>query len=444
MTHGPETYFFELFQTLQKAIGTEQTLLASIHGEVSNFVRFNHGKERQSGTVEQFEISLKLISGQKIAEATITLCGNPNLDLQRLSKLLQALTTRLSFLPDDPFLNYNTQAKSTYYEKKSALPPIHEAIGRITCLNEEYDLVGILAHGEIFTGFANSLGQKNWFSQPSFNFDWSIFSHSDKAAKGGYAGFEWNEEILESKLRKTQERLSLLKAPQKTIRPGTYRVFLTPKAVSEICGLLKWGSFSKKSIETKTSSLLKMVNGEKNLDSRINIREESESGVSPRFNSFGFLKQNKIDLIHAGQFGTALTSPRSAQEYGVDTNGAENHEHPDSLRIDGGTLEESEILSELDTGLYISNLWYLNFSDRNNCRMTGMTRFATFWVEGGRIRAPLNVMRFDDSLFRMLGENLVNLTKSTERLFDSSTYHRRSTSSMELPGMLLSGLTLTL
>ncbi len=39
-----------------------------------------------------------------------------------------------------------------------------------------------------------------------------------------------------------------------------------------------------------------------------------------------------------------------------------------------------------------------------------MTRFATFWVEGGRIVAPVNVMRWDDTLYRMLGENLEALT----------------------------------
>lgn len=42
-----------------------------------------------------------------------------------------------------------------------------------------------------------------------------------------------------------------------------------------------------------------------------------------------------------------------------------------------------------------TQLWYLNFSDRPGGRITGMTRFASFWVEDGRIVAPLNVMRFD-------------------------------------------------
>ena len=94
--------------------------------------------------------------------------------------------------------------------------------------------------------------------------------------------------------------------------------------------------------------------------------------------------------------------------------------------------------------LYISNLWYLNFSDRSACRTTGMTRFATFWVEGGTIQSPLEVMRFDETLFSMLGEKLVGLTRERELLLDPGTYEQRSTRSAHLPGALVDDFTLTL
>jgi hypothetical protein len=53
-------------------------------------------------------------------------------------------------------------------------------------------------------------------------------------------------------------------------------------------------------------------------------------------------------------------------------------------------------------------------------------------------------LRFDDSIFRMLGENLVDLTAERELLLDPSTYGERSTSSARLPGALLRGLRFTL
>jgi predicted Zn-dependent protease len=73
-----------------------------------------------------------------------------------------------------------------------------------------------------------------------------------------------------------------------------------------------------------------------------------------------------------------------------------------------------------------------------------MTRFATFWVENGRIVAPVDVLRFDDTLYRMLGSNLEELTTETELRLDAGTYQARQLSSVRLPGALVSEMAFTL
>ena len=100
--------------------------------------------------------------------------------------------------------------------------------------------------------------------------------------------------------------------------------------------------------------------------------------------------------------------------------------------------------SHLDTGLAIGNLWYLNYADRNDCRITGMTRFATFWVENGEAIAPVKAMRFDDSLYHLLGDRLEGLTRERELLVSPETYEGRSSASALLPGILVSGIDLAL
>jgi predicted Zn-dependent protease len=151
-----------------------------------------------------------------------------------------------------------------------------------------------------------------------------------------------------------------------------------------------------------------------------------------------------VPLIDAGRLAAPLVSPRSAREYGVATNGANANETPESLDLAPGALAQSQALEALGDGIYVGNLWYLNFSDRSACRLTGMTRFASFWVENGRIRAPLNVMRFDDSAYRILGENLEALTRERDLLPDTITYGERSTESVRTPGALLKAFALTL
>jgi len=73
-----------------------------------------------------------------------------------------------------------------------------------------------------------------------------------------------------------------------------------------------------------------------------------------------------------------------------------------------------------------------------------MTRFASFWVEGGIIQAPLSVMRFDESIYRMFGGRLLGLTGERDFMLDPSTYHQRSTDSSRLPGALVEDFTFTL
>jgi predicted Zn-dependent protease len=112
--------------------------------------------------------------------------------------------------------------------------------------------------------------------------------------------------------------------------------------------------------------------------------------------------------------------------------------------MDPGDIPAGEVLRRLGTGLFVGNLWYVNYSDRNECRMTGMTRFGTFWVEDGEIAGPLDVMRFDDSLYHLLGDRLEGLTRERELILATDTYEGRSTASALLPGILVSGIDLAL
>ena len=73
-----------------------------------------------------------------------------------------------------------------------------------------------------------------------------------------------------------------------------------------------------------------------------------------------------------------------------------------------------------------------------------MTRFATFWVENGRITAPVNAMRFDETIYRMLGDRLIDLTTERDFILDADTYHGRSTRSGRIPGALVEDFTFTL
>ena len=441
-----QAYFDELITLALGRLSVDEVLLASFSGEDSDFVRVNGGLVRQAGSVRQRSLSLDLIAGGSHAQGTIQLAQQIDIDLARVESLVGRLREQRQVIPVDPYLSYATEIASTERIVQSDLPQADEIIGELgaASANSGGDLVGIYASGETFRGFANSLGQRNWHQAATFNLDWSQYLRADKAVKSGYAGRNWDSSQFATKVSDAAKRLEALARSPIDLKPGRYRSYLAPAAVGSMVDMLAWGGFSLKAARTKQTPLLKMVAEGATLSPKVTVTEATGDGYGPNFQSEGFLRPEEVVLINNGSYGESLVSPRSAVEYGVTTNGASEWEEPEAVAIAPGSMPESDVLTELGTGLYVANLWYLNFSDRAACRTTGMTRFATFWVEGGEIVAPVNVMRFDDTAYNMLGTNLVGLTDTTETILDPSTYHQRSTGSYELPGALIEDLTFTL
>lgn len=439
-----QDYFYEIAGYLQSLMRGDEVWTASYRGEDSDFVRFNHNRVRQAGSVQQRVITLDLIQGKRHAATSTTLCGDLEIDRARLRRLVEDQREIVPHVSEDPYLLYSTEVRSSERIDRAMLPARDEAVSAVVRAGDGLDLVGIYAAGGIHAGFANSLGQRNWFTSYSFNFDWSLYHNADKAVKSAYAGFAWNEEDLGARMQSAARQLDVLARSPRTIDPGRYRVYLSPVALYEFLSTVSYGGFGLKDHRTKQTPLLRMVEGGATLHPSVEITENTAEGIAPDFQSQGFIRPARLPLIERGCFRNCLASPRSAKEYGVPTNGASGSEIPTSIDMAPGSLSQQEVLEQLGTGLYINNLWYLNFSDRPACRVTGMTRFATLWVENGEIVAPVNVMRFDESIYRILGQNLMGLTQERDLILDSETYGGRSTRSGRLPGAVVDEFALTL
>lgn len=435
--------FKALVEWLKQAITEKEQFHLSYAAEASEFVRFNHAKVRQAGQVQQASLNLKLINDGRHADLAITLAGTPELDRQRLADGLQQLRETLPLLPHDPYLLLNHDAWHSHNEQAQPLPDLALVLEDISQAADGVDLVGIYATGPISRGFASSDEAFGWHQANSFNFDFSLFHANGEAVKANYAGHTWDSAEFARRLQQARNQLEFLGRPLHTLAPGQYRAYLAPAALEEIISIITWGGFSAQAIASKGSSLQKLYAGEQHLSPLVTVNEHVSGSLSQAFSSEGY-PRGDVTLINAGKAEGQLVNSRSAAEYGLSTNGASSDESPSALQMAAGSLAEADILKQLGTGLYISNLWYLNYSDLPAARLTGMTRFATFWVEDGEIKAPVSTMRFDDSVYSLLGSQLEALTAERELLLSASTYGQRNTASNLLPGALVKRLTLTL
>jgi predicted Zn-dependent protease len=437
-------HFAETAATVESLTRAGEVSLTNFYAEHSDFFRFNKSAVRQPGSVTDVEATIDLIAGRRRASTSVRLTGTKDEDRSRLAHAVADARTALDAAPDDPHLAYNDKPQSSEHVARGRLPAKREIVDAVARVGRGRDMVGIYAAGRIAYGFANSLGQRNWHESESFNLDWCFYHAADKAVKANYAGVEWSEAELDRVAADAGRTLALLARPAKTIAPGGYRAYLTPSALHEVWSWLGWGAFGLANHRTRATPFLRSIDGAGALDPRVTVKENAAEGLAPGFQPDGFLKPRHVNLIEQGRYADCLVSPRSAAEYGVETNGAGEGEQPQSLDMAPGRLARDRALAELGDGVYVSNLWYMNYSDRNNGRVTGLTRFATMWVENGEIVAPLNVMRLDDSIYRFFGGELAELTAERDFVIDATSYGRRSVDSMRLPGALVNDFRFTL
>ncbi len=418
--------------------------------EASDFLRFNQGALRQATHVQQAYVTIAVERGRRRTESTLSLGGEPALDAQRLLAERTLLIGQLDLIADDPWLQRPDSASHSRRDDRGTLPEAGRVMALVhegAALRLKQDLVGFYAGGPVVHAFADSLGSRHWHRVESFHFEWCLYHRADKAVKAVYAGTRWDDGEFVARLEEAARRVPLLGGPTRTLSPGAYRAAFSPSAMVELLGTLGWSGFSLKARRTGVSSLMRLQRGEAAFAAGFNLDEDFSQGTTPAFTAEGFARPARIALVEAGRLPTSggtLNSPRSAAEYGVAANGVGANESPEALVLQGGAIADAELLRALDTGLYVSNLWYLNYSDRAACRMTGMTRYACFWVERGQLVAPVNVMRFDDDALRMFGPGLVGLTDTSEFIPNGDTYGARQLASVTTPAALVEGFALTL
>ena len=441
-----EYAFYQLADRLIDCLHNDEHLTINLDSERSQFTRFNHAKVRQSGVVADGNVTISLIFNQREAYAEFPFTGNLSTDIAIAITSLDYLRQEVAQIPENPYLVLpeNQGSSREVYQGKLLAP--EEAIATILAPVATVDFTGFYAAGSIIRANANSAGQRHWFATDSFFVDYSMFvqtNSGEKAVKGIYAGTEWQPEAYKLKIGRSQEQLVALQRPSKTLERGQYHTYFAPDAAAYLLSFLTW-SVGEASLQQGSSALLKLKNQERTLSPLLSLNENFTYGNVPRFNSLGEVAPEHLAIISNGKLVNTLVSSRSAKEYGKTANGASGGESMRSPEVAAGNLTGANILNQLDTGLYLSNLHYLNWSDHAGGRITGMTRYACFWVENGELIAPIENLRFDDSIYDFLGDNLEELTAFREFIPDTGTYEKRSLGGILSPGMLIKDFTFTL
>jgi len=437
-------YFFSISEKIMNCISSDEHITLSINGENSEFIRINNAKVRQIGTVSDTEFSIELIKNNRKIGISFTLQRNTEKDLELVMKHLQVLRNNIDSLPEDPHCVIPKDYGSLDEEYKGELLSSKDSISALLPVMQGVDLTGIWASGDVFIGNSNSAGQRNWFSTETFSLDYSLINPLKKMVKETYAGTQWNQSDYETFVNLSKEKLLMLDQKSKKLDPGSYRTYIASAGVSDLVDMFSWGGVSENAIRKGRSSFIKMRDHKQKLSPCFSLKEDFSSGIVPRFNGSGEIADIELPLIINGALKNTLVSTRTANEYKLESNFASEGEYLRSPVMGEGSTSEDDVLSQLGTGVYLSNLHYLNWSDQLGGRVTGMTRYACFWVEGGQIISPIEDMRFDDTIYNFFGENLESVTDKARLNPSVGTYGGRDLGGVHCPGVILSSFQLTL
>ena len=430
----------KLFDSLLK----DETLKMTFSGESSQFIRINNAKIRQAGYVDDADVELTLISNNRTCSRSFTYTNEPDNNLKTALSILTEMRDEITQLPLDPYIVEPIISNSTEDIRHCSLLNEEQVVDALLPVMQNVDLVGIWASGRAFRGVANSLGLNHWFETDSFTLDYSLVTPQHQMVKGTFSGEDWDQNKYKEFLSASKNKLELLNKKPVKISPGSYRVWFEPAAVSDFIGMFSWNGVGEASIQQGCSGFSKMRNNSELLSPKFTLKEDFSLGMVPRFNSEGEIAPETMTLIDRGKLQNTLVSSRTAAEYGVESNMAENGEFLRSPKMQSGSLSEVDILTSIDNGLFISNIHYLNWSDNPSGRITGLTRYACFQVERGEVVAPIETMRFDDTFYRFFGSELEAVGEKTNIIPDVSTYYRRSLEVMKCPGILVNSFALTL
>ncbi len=443
-----EQTFNRLSDALQGECRAGEHFTLSLVAEDSQFTRMNRARVRQSGQVVDGAVKLTWIANQRTCYRDLPFTGNWGEDWAAVKPALNELRQEIDQLPEDPFIVLPQRVEGSEGKSRAVyrgdLLDRDRAIAELLGPVQGLDFVGIYAAGLSVRAQSDSAGQRHWFATESFTLDYSLFDLKGQAVKGTFADRTWDSAAYKANVALAQQQLQLMDRPVKAVSKGQYRTYLAPAAMSELILMMSWSCTSEAAIRQGGSPMEQLRVGKRKLSPKFTLRENFSRGLVPQFNSDSEMAPDNLPLIERGKLVNTTINGRTAQEYDVVSNGASDSEDLRAAEVDGGDLAEADILKALDTGLYLSNLHYLNWSDRPAGRITGMTRYACFWVEQGEIVAPIHDLRFDDTLFNFWGDNLIALTQKQELVPAVDTYEHRDLGGTWTPGALIEDFTYTL
>ena len=217
------------------------------------------------------------------------------------------------------------------------------------------------------------------------------------------------------------------------VEPGEYEVVLAPRCIGDYLMYLE-SSMTAHSLDSKMSFFEGKLN-KKVFPENITITDNPEHPdlINFDYNHDGHIYK-KLPLIEKGVFKNFMVDNYYGRKLKMKKNGAEGA----GLVMETGNKNREELIGSIKKGLYISSLHYMNFINRKETSVTGLTRDGTFLIENGKLTKAVNNLRFTEKISDVIN-GITDIENHSYTIPSSSNYGEFSIYSARMPHVKVKG-----
>ncbi|MEE3139366.1 MAG: hypothetical protein VX271_02590, partial [Candidatus Neomarinimicrobiota bacterium] len=225
--------FYTLCSRIFDYLNSDEQLTLFLEGEDSQYFRFNDSKLRQSGVIEDFNLTLSLYNKNKCLQSMTTISADLDSSVRKIIQEIDVLRSSLNATPPSDNIVFPDKFGSVEVNALGNLPERDNILDSLMGIIDKNTLTGVWSSGKIFRGCCASNGTKHWFEKDSFLFDFSLIDRNENMVKILYPHSNWNESEFRKIFRDASSQLSLMDKSRMELKPGKYRTWFEPCAVAD-------------------------------------------------------------------------------------------------------------------------------------------------------------------------------------------------------------------
>ena len=430
-------------ETVDKALkmGASQAE-ASVFVADSSLTRYTKNIIHQNITQQSYYLNLELVYNKnKLGSSGIN-------SLESIDKVVErAIGIAKVSTPDPDFQSYVSpkpvEALQGIYVKDTAeITPEDRAEGVMTSIQAALDYnklvkwsAGSYSTEVVNVAIANSLGVGAETAYTHASLEVHSRAGSDEEEGSGFCVTRAHDvgDIDIEEIARSAAKDAVNSVAPKTIPIGDYEAVFSPEAVSTFTNFIGSLGFSARAYQEGYSFLTDKI-GSQIFDEKLTIHDDGRSMET--YNAIPFdgegTPKKKLRLVKSGVAENLCYNNYTARKDDTESTG---HALPKYIRgffmrgmplpvnqiIEPGNATVEEMIEDTKKGVYITRLHYVNPIRRDLAIISGLTRDACWYIENGEIKHPIKVMRFTDSILRVMSEIDAIGNLSTVRKMSSAT-----------------------